>query len=100
MVFVRNGIIAKRLESLEGKKSETICIEFIISQKKWCTIFAYRPPKNYNKVMFFKELNLSLNQSVNKYDNIIVTGDVNIDISDKRKVNNNFLLDLCNTFSL
>ena len=50
--------------------------------------------------MFFKELILSLNQSVNKYDNIIVTGDVNIDISDKRKVNNNFLLDLCNTFSL
>ena len=64
MVFVRNDIIAKRLESLEGKESETICIEFTISKKKWCTTFAYRPPKNDNKVIFFNELNLSLNQWV------------------------------------
>ena len=96
MVFVRNGITAKRLESLEGKESETICI----SKKKWCTMFTYRPPKNDSKVMFFNELNLSLNQCVNKYDNIIVMGDLNIDISDKRKDNDNFLSDLCDTFSL
>ena len=49
--------------------------------------------------MFFNELNLSLNQCVNKYDNI-VTSDLNIDISDKRKDNNYFLSDLCDTFSL
>ena len=35
----------------------------------------------------------------NKYD-IIVMGDLNIDISDKRKYNNNFLSDLWDTFSL
>ena len=57
MVFVRNGIIAKRLECLEGKESETICVEFTISKKKWCTIFAYKP-MNYE---FLNELNLSLN---------------------------------------
>ena len=100
MVFVRNGIIAKRLESLEGKESETIGIEVTISKKKWFIIFAYRRPQNDNKVMFFNELNLSLNQCVNKYDNIIVMGDLNIDISDKKKDNNNFLSDLCATFSL
>ena len=50
--------------------------------------------------MFSNELNLSLNQCVNKYDNIIVMGDLNIDISDKRKDNNNFLSDLCDAFSL
>ena len=50
--------------------------------------------------MFSNQLNLSLNQCVNKYDNIIVMGDLNIDISDKRKDNNNFLSDLCDTFSL
>ena len=100
MVFVRNGITSKRLESLEGKESEMICREFTISKKKWCTIFAYRPPKNDNKVMFFNELNLSLNQCINKHDNIIVMGDLNIDISDKKKDNNNFLSDLCDTFSL
>ena len=50
--------------------------------------------------MFFSELNLPLNQYVNKYDNIVVMGDLNIDISDKRKDNNNFMSDLCDAFSL
>ena len=61
MVFVRNVIIANRLESLERKESETIGIEFTIPKKKWCTIFAYRSPKNDNKVLLFNKLNLSLN---------------------------------------
>ena len=34
MVFTRNGIIAKKLKSLEGKESETICIEVTISKRK------------------------------------------------------------------
>ena len=99
MVFVRNNIIAQRLESLQEKESETICIEVTISKKSWCITFADRPPQNDNKVMFFNELNLSLNQCVSKYDNIIVMGDQNIDISNKSK-DNNFLPDLCDTFSL
>ena len=41
-------------------------------------MFAYRPPQNDNKVMLFNEINLSLNQCVNKYDNIIVLGDIEI----------------------
>ena len=100
MVFVPNSIIAKRLESLERKESETICIKVTISKKKWCITFAYRPPQNDNKVMFFNELNLSSNQCVNKCDNIIAMGDLNIEISNKSKDNNNFLSDLCDTFSL
>ena len=74
--------------------------EVTISKKKWCITFAYRPPQNDNKAMFFNELNLSLNQCVNKYDNVIVMGDLNFGISNKRKDNNNFLSDLCETFSL
>ena len=34
MVLVQNSIITKRLESLEGKESETIYIEVTISKKK------------------------------------------------------------------
>ena len=61
MVFVRNVIIAKRLESLKRKESETIGIEFTIPEKKWCIIFAYRSPENDNEVMIFNKLNLTLN---------------------------------------
>ena len=77
MVFVQNRKIAKRLESLEGKESEAICT---ISKKKWCIILAYRPPQNDKKVMFFNELNLSISQCVNKYDNIIVMRNLNFEI--------------------
>ena len=100
MIFIWNSITAKRLESLEREESETICIEVTISKKTWCITFAERPPRNDNKIMFFNESSLSLNQCVNKYDNIIVMGDLNIDISNKRKGNNKFLADYCDTFSL
>ena len=62
MVYIRDGIIAKRLENLEGKYSETICLELTVSKKKWCITFAYRPPSNGNKAIFFKELTTSLSQ--------------------------------------
>ena len=100
MVFVRNGIIAKRLESLERRENEKICTEVTISRKKGFNTFADKPPQNGNKVIFFNELNLSLNQCVNKYDNIIVMGDLSIEISDKIKDNNNFRPNHFHTFSL
>ena len=46
MVFVRNK------KTLEGKESETIRIEVTISKNKWFIKFAYRPPRNDNKLMF------------------------------------------------
>ena len=74
-------------------------MEVNISKKKCCIVFAYRPEQNESQVTFFNELNRSLNQCVNKRD-IIVIGDLNIDIFDKIKDNNIFLSDLCDTFSL
>ena len=82
-VYIRDGIIAKRLEKLEGKHSETICLQLTVSQKKWCIAFAYRPPSNDNKAIFFNELTTSLSQITNLYDYFVVMGDLNIDTSDK-----------------
>ena len=45
LAYVKRGIVAKRLKNLGTKFSETICIEQIIFKKKWCALFAYRPPK-------------------------------------------------------
>ena len=42
VVYIRDGIIAKCLENLEGKHIETICLEFTVSKKN--LTFAYRPP--------------------------------------------------------
>ena len=49
MVFVRNGTIAKRIESLEGKESETIYVEVTLGISK--KMFAYRPQQNNIRVM-------------------------------------------------
>ena len=76
LVYVKQGIIAKRLENLETKFSETICIELTVSKKKSCALFAYRPPKQ-NKTLFFEEISSSLSHIVNKYDNYIIAGDLN-----------------------
>ena len=53
MVFIRKKLLAKRLEDVEIKSTKTICIELLISIKKWCMIFTYRPPK-YDKKVFFQ----------------------------------------------
>ena len=63
-------------------------------------MYAYRSPNKINKKVFFDELNETLNKVVNKYDNIFIAGDLNIDTGDKSKDANNYLCDCMNTFSL
>ena len=53
-----------------------------------------------NKDGFFKELNKSLSKTTRKYENILVLGDHIIDILHKNKDSENYLSDLCDTFSL
>ena len=71
IVYIRQGLITRRLPKFETKVSETICVELAISKKKWCILFAYRPPRKNNLKTFFEEINLSLSTIVNGYDNII-----------------------------
>ena len=97
IVFIRQGLITRPLKKFETKMSETICVELTISKKKWCILFAYRPPKNSNLKTFFEEVNLSLSTTVNNYDNIMLIGDVKMNMKSK---NNSFYSDLCDTFDL
>ena len=97
IVFIRQGLITRRLPKFETKVSETICVELTISKKKWCILFAYRPPQNNNLKSFFEEISLSLSIIVNEYDNIMLIGDLKLNT----KLNNNsYCSDLCDTFDL
>ena len=87
IVFIRQGLITRRLPKFEAKVSEAICVELTISKKEWCILFAYRPPQNNNLKTFFEEMNLSLSTIVNEYNNIMFIGDLNL----KTKSNNNSL---------
>ena len=53
MVFIREGLITKRLENLETKLSETICLELTVFNNKWFMLFAYRPPQENSKRVFY-----------------------------------------------
>ena len=66
MIFIREGLLAKRLYAYEDNTSETICLEVTISKKKWCITFTYRPPYNSNKDGFFQELHTFLNNITKK----------------------------------
>ena len=73
MIFIREGLIAKRLYAYKDSTSETY------------VTFAYRSPYNSNKD-FFKELNKSLSNITRNYENVLVVGDLNIDILDQKKI--------------
>ena len=66
------------MKNFETKNAETICLELTIVEKKWCILFAYRP-QNTDNEEFFDEISVSLNKILGKYDNIILSVDLNID---------------------
>ena len=100
MIFIREGLIAKRFYAYKDNTSETTCLEVTISKKKWCITVTYNPPYNSNKHSFFKELNKSLSNNARKHENIFLVGDLNIDILDKKRDSKNYLSDLYDIFSL
>ena len=99
IVFIKHGIISKRLENFETKNAETICIEFTISKKKWCILFVYRPPGEKSKT-FFEEISTCLCHIMTKYENIFVAGDINIDTLNSNGDPGNIFHDFRNNFEL
>ena len=59
---------------------------------------AHRPANETSKKVFFDELNETLDKAVNKYGNIFIAGDLNIDTGDESKDTNNYLCDFMNLF--
>ena len=92
--------MVKKLNDFDINISETISLELTISNKKWFIMFAYKSPIESNKLTFFNEVSNTLNKTVNKYDIILVTGDLNINFSNSKMDTNNYLNDFIDTFSL
>ena len=99
MVFIREGFNVKQMKTFETANAETICLEFINAKKKWCILFAYRPPST-NKDKFFEEIFASLNKMLGNYDNIALAGDLNIDELNSCSDLSNHLSDMRDVFNL
>ena len=87
------------MKNIETENAETICLELVIAKKKWCILFAYRPPDT-NKTMFFNEIYITLNKILGKYDNILLAGDLNIDELKTGSDSSNHLSDVKDVFNL
>ena len=99
IVFVRKGFLVKQMKNFETENPEAICLELVIAKKKWCILFAYRPPDT-NKTMFFNEIYVTLNKILGKYDNILLAGDLNIDELKTGSDSSNHLSDAKTVFNL
>ena len=87
------------MKNFGTKKAEAICLELVIAEKKWCILFAYRPPDT-NKTMFFNEIYITQNKIRGKYDNILLAGDLNIDEPKIGSDSSNHLSDAKDVFNL
>ena len=85
MIFIREGLIVKRLYAYEDSTSETKCLKRM-SKEKWCVTFAYKPPYNSNKDGFPKELNKFISKNATKYENVLVVVDLDMDILNQKKI--------------
>ena len=84
MQYVRKGVVCNRITAYETQNVESICSELTISKKRWMIFAVYRPPDSANLNSFFTELSTSANLALEKYDNIIVLGDFNVDTQNEQ----------------
>ena len=99
MTFIRSDIPSARREELESPSIEMTCIEITLSRRKWAIISLYRPQITSTNV-FLSELTDSLDVIINRYDNTLILGDLNIDLMDPNDQGFNNLIDFCEIFDL
>ena len=99
MVFAENDLITKRKQEFESDFVAIISLELAISRKKWITFSFYRPPKS-NIANFFSELSKCVDKATRRYENVVLMGDINIDISEEKAIGMTKLSELCDIFNL
>ena len=80
IIYIRKGTPCKRLQQYEESNIESICFEIAVNKRKWLIFAIYRPPYNSNLQLFFQYLSKMTDKALDKYENIIILGDINIDI--------------------
>ena len=71
------------VKNKKSRKSECICSEITVSKKKWLCFSISRPPSHDNLELFFEKLTSSLSKASESYENFILMGDFNIDVTNK-----------------
>ena len=81
VVYVKTGIPVKRVHALEKANLEVICFEITIAKRKWLIYSFCRSETFIQLPKFPEELRKSVDMAINKHENIILMGDINVDMS-------------------
>ena len=102
-IYIRRELIVTRVNDLEGDKVESITLSMQTSRstKKLLIIGAYRPP-NLPKNIWVPELNNILLRASQRFDGLILIGDLNCDLSHPHKgtKDGQALIDLADVYYL
>ena len=99
IVYIRQGIPAKRLKSLEPEGIESIFFEVTLGKIKWCIVATYRS-EDVKVVNYLDILSKSLDNIYSDYENVILIGDININSLNKNSSTFKKLDTFSDTFSL
>ena len=102
-IYVRRGLIVTRIHDLEGHEVESIflCVQTCRRAKKVLVIGMYRPP-GLLKARWEHEINNILLRSIQRYESIMLIGDLNCDLSwpDKGAKEGKTLVDFMDVYGL
>ena len=103
LVYIRRGLITQRINHLEGNYIESIAllVQPNKTSKRTLLLCTYKPPKVI-KHMWEPEVNSMLLNASQRYDNLVIIGDLNCDILhlDKGSREGRALLDLMIEYKL
>ena len=101
VVSVKIGIPVKRVHALEPASLDVICFEITIAKRKWLIYSFYKSETFTQLPKFLEELKKSVDMAINKYENIILMVDINVDMSslNELKVNYYDVNEFCDIFS-
>lgn len=96
-MYVRSDLAGDRSKPNEFKDIESIAIEVTSDGKKWLFLGAYKPP-DMNDLKFSNDFKTTTDMICKKYDNLMITGDLNFNMLDEHK--SSALIDTCDIFYL
>ena len=89
LLYIKEGLPVKQLLNYNFPPGiEVIAVESNLKKQKWLLLCMYRPPSQRQKC-FFGEIEKCLDSFSNKFENLLLMGDLNCEISESEK--NNFV---------
>ena len=103
LAYIKKGTPVKRIKNYEHEEIETLAIELKIGSQKWCIVSVYRSEQT-SVDHFLSTFSLCLDKIYDKYQNVIVIGDININSLENRRNNDKSkfekLKHFCDTYDL